>query len=225
MITIKVDPSVRDKWSGETMLAVFNMEGLSEDQSAKTELDKEIDSIVSWVQQQGKSILDDPRLQRMRATFRAMPDMDPSRYRPASESLIRRCLDKGLYRIRPLVDVNNLLSIRLRVPIGIYNLDQAISDSWVYRLGYPGESYFTISNQSKSASGKLVIADSSGVIGSPVADSGRAAIYGETSQILLIVYLPFYTSKDEAEEMVKEVIQTFGQFFNSDSIRHEFLLV
>ena len=47
MITIKVDPSVRDKWSGETMLAVFNMEGLSETQSAKTELDKEIDSIVS----------------------------------------------------------------------------------------------------------------------------------------------------------------------------------
>ena len=161
----------------------------------------------------------------MRATFRAMPDMDPSRYRPASESLIRRCLDKGLYRIRPLVDVNNLLSIRLRVPIGIYSFDQAVPASWIYRLGYPGESYLTISNQPKSGSGKLVVADSSGVIGSPVADSGRAAIYGEVSRISLIVYFPFYTSKDEAEEMVREVVQAFGQFFNSDSIHHELSLV
>jgi len=121
----------------------------------------------------------------MRATFRAMPDMDPSRYRPASEALIRRSLDKGLYRIGPLVDVNNLLSIRLRVPIGIYNLDQVVPANWIYRLGYPGESYLSISNQPKNASGKLVVADSGGVIGSPVIDSGRAAIRGEASQILL----------------------------------------
>ncbi|HJQ69152.1 MAG TPA: phenylalanine--tRNA ligase beta subunit-related protein [Blastocatellia bacterium] len=141
--------------------------------------------------------------------------MDPTRYRPASEALIRRCLDKDIFRINPLVDTNNLLSIRLQIPLGIYDIDRIEQSEWTYRVGREGESYLTISNQEKSASGKLVIADLEGVIGSPVADSGRAAIGSESKNILVIAYLPFDTGNEEAEGHLDLIESTFTNYIPS----------
>jgi DNA/RNA-binding domain of Phe-tRNA-synthetase-like protein len=213
MVELKIDESAREKWSGEAVLTTFMMEGLSESADLKQELDREIALMQSELRTIGKDILNDSIVLRMRTTFRAMPDMDPARYRPASEALIRRCLDKGLFRITPLVDVNNLLSIRLRIPLGIYALDRIHSTAWTYRIGNPGETYLTISQQQKNADGKLVVADSEGVIGSPVADSGRGAIDNKANKVLVIGYLPVDTNKTEAEKWVAEVRNTFIRFF------------
>jgi DNA/RNA-binding domain of Phe-tRNA-synthetase-like protein len=213
MVELDIDTSVRSKWLGEVVLASFSMEGLSGTRRATMQLDFEIESLVNDLKALGKEVLDEPTPQRMRTTFRAMPDMDPARYRPASEALIRRCLDKGLFRISPLVDVNNLLSVRLRIPLGIYALDQLDSTSWVYRVGYPNETYLTISNQQKNADGKLVVADPNGVMGSPVSDSGRAAIHQETDRVMVIAYFPIDTKKSEAEKWIQEIDDTFKRFF------------
>lgn len=47
----------------------------------------------------------------VRATFRAW-GVDPSKYRPSSEALLRRVLQgKGLYRVLNIVDIGNVGSI------------------------------------------------------------------------------------------------------------------
>jgi len=153
----------------------------------------------------------------MRDTFRAMPDMDPGRHRPASEALIRRCLEKDLFRIKPLVDVNNPLSMRLRLPLGIYDLTELGSATWTYRLGFAGERYLTISQQPKSADGKLVLADNQGVIGSPIADSGRAPIRDRVGRVGVIAFLPFGFARDLAAQVASEIERSFERFFQPEA--------
>jgi len=217
MIELAIDDSVRERWSGEAVLVMFSMQGLSNNEATRGVLDEEIISMESELRKIDQDIFSDQQILRMRKTFRSMPDMDPARYRPASEALIRRSLSKGLFRIGPLVDVNNLLSIRLRFPLGIYNLERVYSTVWTYRIGGPGETYFTISQQQKNADGKLVIADSEGVIGSPVADSKRAAIDQGADKIMVLGYIPSDSSKSEAEMWTREIRNTFERFFSPKS--------
>lgn len=152
MIELTLDRNVRDRWSGEAVLGLIVLEDLLDTTTTSPQLKAEIKSMISDLRAKGTAILDDPVVQRMRATFKAMPDMDPSRYRPASEALIRRCLEKDFVRINPIVDVNNILSIRLRVPLGIYDLDR-ISPACSYRIGDADETYATISQMVKNADG------------------------------------------------------------------------
>ena len=214
MIELTLDSGVRDRWSGEVALGLVSLEGLANAATAGPALKAEIKSTISELRAKGNTVLEDPVVQRMRTTFKAMPDMDPSRYRPASESLIRRCLEKDFLRINPIVDVNNLLSIRLRVPLGIYDLERMAS-ACTYRIGHAGETYATISQMVKNADGKLVLADSSGVIGSPVADSGRAIIRNETTRVAVVVYLPFDTATGDAEKMNEEIEAAFVRHFSA----------
>ncbi|MBR6445608.1 MAG: hypothetical protein IKS94_04150, partial [Prevotella sp.] len=55
---------------------------------------------------------------------------DPSRYRPASEALIRRMLQgKELYQIDTLVDLINLASIRFGYSIGGFDAEKFVGDT------------------------------------------------------------------------------------------------
>ncbi|MGB6876473.1 MAG: phenylalanine--tRNA ligase beta subunit-related protein, partial [Candidatus Acidiferrales bacterium] len=48
--------------------------------------------------------------------------MDPSKYRPSSEALLRRVVQgKGLYNVSNVVDLSNLGSIETGWPYGVYN--------------------------------------------------------------------------------------------------------
>jgi len=214
MIELTLDSAVRERWSGEAVLGLVRLEGLADTATAGPQLKAEIKSTIAELRGKGNAILEDPVVQQMRNTFKAMPDMDPSRYRPASESLIRRCLEKDFIRINPVVDVNNVLSIRLRVPLGVYDLDRMAS-ACTYRIGYAGETYATISQMVKNADGKLVLADSSGVIGSPVADSGRAVIRDETTGVAVVAYLPFGTGRGKAENINEEIEAAFVRYFRA----------
>jgi DNA/RNA-binding domain of Phe-tRNA-synthetase-like protein len=210
MLEINVADAVKLRWSGEVALAVCQLDGCDNVTSLGSRFDAEHAEVVDQLRVQGKSLLEEERPKRMRATFRAMLDMDPSRYRPASEALIRRCLEKGLFRINPLVDVNNLTSVKLRMPLGIYDLARVPSCSWVYRLGNVGETYKTLSGQEKNADGKLVLADMHGVVGSPVVDSGRAAVHPETSRVAVIAFLPCGTSRSEGAQVAEQIEHAFS---------------
>ena len=219
MIELKIDASVLKAWSGETILASFFMGEYNKNQTDKKRITEIIDSEISNLKKKGNAIHENPSILRMRRTFRAMPNMDPLRYRPASEALIRRCLNKGFFQINPLVDINNLLSIRFRVPLGIYDIDKVASTSWTYRIGLPSEDYYTISKHSKKAEGKLVLADSVGIIGSPITDSGRANISEETNRVLVVIFLPFEATQSEPEQIVSNVEGLFYALFSPKEAR------
>ena len=61
---------------------------------------------------------------------------DPSRYRPASEALIRRMLQgKELYQIDTLVDLINLASIKFGYSIGGFDADKFVGDTLTLGIG------------------------------------------------------------------------------------------
>jgi DNA/RNA-binding domain of Phe-tRNA-synthetase-like protein len=115
---------------------------------------------------------------------------DPTRYRPSSESLLRRVLKgQGLYQINTAVDVNNLCSLEFLLPMCSYDLRNVVGQVRV-RIGKAGEEYPGIGRQVFQAENKVIIADDSGIMGSTVSDSERTKVSTETADILLAIYAP-----------------------------------
>ncbi len=115
---------------------------------------------------------------------------DPVRYRPSSESLLRRVLKgQGLYQINTAVDVNNLCSLEFLLPMCSYDL-RHVKGQVRARIGEPGEEYPGIGRQVFQAENKVIIADDSSIMGSTVSDSERTKVSTETTDILLAIYGP-----------------------------------
>ena len=134
-------------------------------------------------------LADDPTVQAVRALYRRV-GVDPSRYRPASEALLRRVAQgKGLPQVNTVVDVNTLHSLLTRLPWGVYDRARVQGDP-VYRLGRPGETYAGIGKRALDAGGKLVLADAAGVFGSPTADAERTAVTLAARDLLWVVFAP-----------------------------------
>src|SRR5215467_2223393 len=115
---------------------------------------------------------------------------DPTRYRPSSESLLRRVLKgQGLYQINTAVDVNNLCSLEFLLPMCSYDLRNVVGQVRV-RVGKVGEAYPGIGRQVFQAENKVIIADDNGIMGSTVSDSERTKVSIETTDILLAIYAP-----------------------------------
>jgi DNA/RNA-binding domain of Phe-tRNA-synthetase-like protein len=116
--------------------------------------------------------------------------LDPTRYRPSSEALLRRVTQgKGLYRISNVVDVCNLGSIETGWPYGLYDTSK-LQPPITLRLGQPGESYEGIGKQTWHLEGKPVLVDVLGAFGSPISDSTRSMIRESTQAVFAVLYAP-----------------------------------
>jgi DNA/RNA-binding domain of Phe-tRNA-synthetase-like protein len=134
------------------------------------------------------SISKDPTVSELRRLFRAA-GCDPTRYRPASEALLRR-LVKGdeLPEIQPLVDLNNCLSAELAVPCCVM-VEGSFGHHLVWRSGRPGESYESLRGPFRLES-KPVLADDDGPVDTPITGNVRVAVQPETRAAWLVAYLP-----------------------------------
>lgn len=131
---------------------------------------------------------EDPVVAAMRRLFKAA-GTDPSRYRPSSEALLRRLL-KGeeLPAIHPLVDLNNQLSIELKVPSCVMR-DRSFDFPVTLRAGGPGETLDSMRGP-LALLGKPLLADAAGPFGTPITDAHRVKVLPETSAGWLVAYLP-----------------------------------
>lgn len=124
----------------------------------------------------------------VRRLFKSM-GIDPTRYRPSGEALVRRILkDQKLCPINCIVDINTICSMESLFPIGVYNREKIIGDVNI-RLGRSDEAYRGIGREINIA-GKLVSADSEGAFGSPIADSERTKISQDARDVLVLFYAP-----------------------------------
>jgi DNA/RNA-binding domain of Phe-tRNA-synthetase-like protein len=124
-----------------------------------------------------------------RTLYKAL-GLDPTKYRPSNEALLRRAL-KGepLYRINTLVDALNLASLRFQLPFGLYDLAR-IEPPVMLRKGLPGESYEGIRKGPVHVEGRPVLVDARGPFGNPTSDSARAMITLDCTRALVVVYAP-----------------------------------
>jgi len=137
----------------------------------------------------GKQPADIPGVAEARALFHQL-DLDPTKHRPSSESLLRRVLQgKGLPSVSGAVDVCNLCSLEHQIPLGLYDRD-AVRGAVVVRVGREGESYPGIRKQRVSLEGRMLLADDEGPFGAPTSDSVRTAVTPETRNLLVVLFCP-----------------------------------
>jgi DNA/RNA-binding domain of Phe-tRNA-synthetase-like protein len=129
-----------------------------------------------------------PTSAALRRLFRAA-GCDPTRYRPASEALLRR-LVKGnpLPEIHPLVDINNCLSAELAVPCCVM-IDGSFGAEMTWRSGRAGESYESLRGPF-NLENKPVLFDQDGPLDTPITGNKRVAVRPETTTAWLVAYMP-----------------------------------
>ena len=128
-----------------------------------------------------------PGIEATRRVYRAC-GKDPSRYRPASEALIRRMLQgKSLYQINTLVDVINLASIKFGYSIGGFDASKFVGDTLTLGVGKAGEPYEGIGRGIINIEGLPVYRDSAGGVGTPTSDNERTKIEMSTTRLLVLI--------------------------------------
>ncbi len=148
----------------------------------------------------------DPTVAALRKLFRAA-GCDPTRYRPASEALLRRVL-KGeeLPALHPLVDINNCLSVELAVPCCVMR-DGTFAPPFVWRAGRAGEGYESLRGPF-NLEGKPLLTDASGPLDAPITGNERVKITPDTALAWLVAYLPDQaTIAESAREALLRLVQ------------------
>lgn len=126
-------------------------------------------------------------IEATRRVYRAC-GKDPSRYRPASEALIRRMLQgKALYQIDTLVDLVNLASIAYGYSIGGFDADKFVGDTLTLGVGREGEPYEGIGRGMLNIAGLPVYRDAAGGVGTPTSDNERTKMEMSTKNVLVLI--------------------------------------
>jgi DNA/RNA-binding domain of Phe-tRNA-synthetase-like protein len=158
-----------------------------------------------------ESLAEAESIRAIRALFRGW-GMDPSKYRPASEALLRRVVQgKGLYRVSNVVDISNLVSIETGWPLGCYDRSR-IDIPVILRHGLAGESYEGIGKKTWNLEGRPVLADPAGPFGSPISDSTRSMITESAKNVVIVIYVPEKSSDATAELAMKRLCERLATF-------------
>ena len=130
-----------------------------------------------------------PTVKKIRTIFHRA-GLDPTRYRPSSESLLRRAVKgKGVYFINSVVDLINYFSLKMLCPMGLYDADQ-VQPPIHWRIGRDGEFYEGIGRDKLNLAHFPLLVDQQGPFGSPISDSMRTRVTEECSRILWITFAP-----------------------------------
>jgi DNA/RNA-binding domain of Phe-tRNA-synthetase-like protein len=161
-----------------------------------------------------ESLAEAEPIRAVRAMFRDW-DMDPSKYRPSSEALLRRVAQgKGLYRVSNVVDVCNIGSIETGWPYGCYDRAR-IHPPIALRHGLAGESYEGIGKKTWHLDGRPVLADSEGPFGSPISDSTRSMITESAREVAIVIYTPLAAADAAVEAAMSRLSERLSQFANA----------
>ena len=147
---------------------------------------------------------------------------DPSRYRPASEALIRRMLQgKALYQIDTLVDLVNLASIAYGYSIGGFDADKFEGNTLTLGVGKAGEPYEGIGRGTINIEGLPVYRDQIGGVGTPTSDNERTKMELKTTH--LVVLINGYDGSEDQVRANAEFIQTSLRKYCQSDGGHYFL--
>lgn len=165
-----------------------------------------------------ESLAESTPVRAVREMFRRW-GVDPSKYRPSSEALLRRVIQgKGLYRVSNLVDIGNLGSIETGWPYGCYDRAK-IHPPIAFRHGLPGEAYEGIGKRIWHLEGRPVLADAQGPFGSPISDSTRSMITEAASKALVVIYVPVMEEDSSVQKALDTLAERLSEYARAKSKR------
>ena len=157
------------------------------------------------------------RIKEARDSYKKL-GKDPSRYRLACESLLRRLSKKmGLYYINNMVDIGNILSIELNRSTAVLDYDKIIGDVEI-RLGRESDEYYGIGRGLINVSNIPVYVDSVSPFGSTTSDTLRTSITEDCKNILLFVICFDNTYIEESKEITKQMFKDLGRVTSLEEI-------
>ncbi len=174
---------------------------------------EEMDAVCERIRRQTsvEQIAQLDSVRRVRHMFHTW-GLDPTRYRPSSEALLRRVAQgKGLYRISNVVDVCNLGSIETGWSYGLYDTAH-VQPPITLRLGEPGETYEGIGKQTWHLAGRPVLVDAAGPFGSPISDSTRTMIREGTRGVLAVIYAPAGSQDAEVQRALDRFAERLARY-------------
>jgi DNA/RNA-binding domain of Phe-tRNA-synthetase-like protein len=183
-------PKVSEEFKGAARLGVLEMNGLRVTESSG-ELKGMLNGLADEfaVRYKDAALGEIETVRKIRAIFHRS-GLDPTRYRPSSESLLRRAVKgKGLYFINSVVDLINYFSLKTLWPIGLYDA-ALLTPPIVWRAGREGESYEGIGRDRLNLNRFPLLVDANGPFGSPISDSMRTRVTEQCTHILWITFAP-----------------------------------
>ena len=161
-----------------------------------------------------EEVISIPLIKEARDAYKKL-GKDPSRYRLACESLLRR-LVKGnhLYKINNLVDAGNILSIDTNRSVAFLDYDKIVGDVNI-RLGTENDIYEGIGRGIINVNNIPLYDDEVGPFGSPTSDTPRTMITDETKKILLMIIC---FSERYYEENIKRAIEIYENYCFASNI-------
>lgn len=185
-------------------------------QNRKTqEVEELLNALIKEVKEEYKleDIVKIPKLKVSRDAYKTL-GIDPSRYRLATESLIRRIVKgKGLYRINDIVDLGNILSARTLRSVCVVDLDKIKGDIFI-TLGKKEDIYEGINRGIINITNMPVYQDAIGNFGTPTSDTMRTAVSDDTTKILIMIICFDQTDLEQDEQLLIDLYQKFAGGIN-----------
>jgi DNA/RNA-binding domain of Phe-tRNA-synthetase-like protein len=207
-LKITVDKSISDLLPDFNTLAFIMDVEIKESSDELKGMLKELELEVQKMCPTLEDVLKVPLIDEARNAYRTL-GKDPSRYKVASESLLRRIVkDRGLYLINNAVDAGNALSIILKRNTAVLDYDKIVGDV-VIRKGRTDDLFFGIGRGKLNVSNIPVYVDEVGPFGSSTSDSERTMITNKTKKLLVFVVCFSYTEVDKAIEITKEIYEKY----------------
>ncbi|USG64709.1 phenylalanine--tRNA ligase beta subunit-related protein [Brevibacillus ruminantium] len=149
--------------------------------------------------------------------------IDPSRYRPSSEALLRRLLQGNpFFWINSAVDVNNFLSVLHALPYGIYD-EAKLEGDVVCRLGQASDVYEGLNGRDVHMEGKLVLADELGAFGSPIVDSKRTPVEEGSTSLMQVIFFHEQLTPEQQQEILGSTARMFTEI-NGGEVRSSIIV-
>lgn len=161
-----------------------------------------------------EEVISIPLIKEARDAYKKL-GKDPSRYRLACESLLRRIV-KGnhLYKINNLVDAGNILSIDTNRSVAVLDYDKIEGDILI-RLGTKEDIYEGIGRGIINIENIPLYEDNIGPFGSTTSDTLRTSITKDTKKVLLFVVC-FGNSNKERD--LEKAIALYQEYCNALNI-------
>src|SRR5215510_1205697 len=167
---------------------------------------------------QSAALSEIPTVKAVRTIFHRT-GVDPTRYRPSSEALLRRVVKgKGLYFINSVVDVVNYFSLKTLLPMGVFDAD-CVKPPMEFRAGRKGETYQGVGRDVLNLEGFPLLADAEGPFGSAVSDSVRTRVTDRTTHLFWVTFVPTGISVD-FEEFASVMIRFNGGTVDQNTVFH-----
>jgi DNA/RNA-binding domain of Phe-tRNA-synthetase-like protein len=151
-----------------------------------------------------------PEIRAWRRAFTRM-GLKPTRYRCASEALLRRLRKEGaLPPLHPLVDICNAASAAFAIPVAVFDVSK-VTGGLEVRYAAGDEQYLTFSGQAEHPSpGEVIFADRAGQVHArrwTNRQSGLSAVQAPTTAVLIVAEAMHDTASSDLPELIAVIAE------------------